>query len=139
MFILDTNVVSELRKVALGKANINVSLWASAIEPKVLYLSAVTIHELEVGILQLKRRNVFSSAILRKWMDTHVLQVFADRILPIDSTVAQRGASLHFPNTRPWADAFIAATALVHGMTIVTRNVSDFQSTGAAVLNPWLK
>jgi toxin FitB len=72
-------------------------------------------------------------------MDAHVLQAFDGRIIPVDTPVAQRGAALHLPQTRPWADALIAATALVHRMTVVTRNVGDFQTTGAVVLNPWLQ
>lgn len=139
MFILDTNVLSELRKVALGRANINVARWASGVEVKALYLSAITIHELELGILRLGPRNTLQSAILRQWMDSHVLDAFAGRILPVDTPVAQRGAALHIPQTRPWADALIAATALVPRMTVVTRNVGDFQTSGAAVLNPWLQ
>ncbi|MCU6502559.1 type II toxin-antitoxin system VapC family toxin [Rugamonas sp. A1-17] len=138
MFILDTNVVSELRKVALGKANSSVQQWATSAEPRALYLSAITIHELEIGVLQLKRRNAIGSEVLRKWLDGHVLSSFSGRILPVDTAVAQRAAVLHIPQTRPWADAFIAATALVHDMIVVTRNVSDYQSTGVRLLNPWL-
>jgi hypothetical protein len=139
MFILDTNVLSELRKVALGKANVNVTRWASGLDAKSLYLSAVTIHELELGILRLRPRNALHSAVLRQWMESHVLRAFEGRIIPVDTHVAQRGAALHLPQTRPWADALIAATALVHQMTVVTRNVGDFQTTGAMVLNPWLQ
>jgi predicted nucleic acid-binding protein len=138
MVILDTNVISELRKVALGKANINVAKSASHMEANTLYLSAITMHEIESGILRLKRRNDVSSEALRLWLDNHVLKAFAGRILPIDTAVAQRGAALHLPQTRPWADAFIAATALVHGMVVVTRNARDFQPMGVPVLNPWL-
>ena len=105
MFILDTNVLSELRKVALGKANGHVARWASGVEAKALYLSAITIHELELGILRLKPHNAAQSAILRQWMDSHVLHAFNGRIIPVDTSVAQRGAALHLPHTRPWADA----------------------------------
>lgn len=139
MFILDTNVLSELRKVSLGKANANVTRWASGVEVEALYLSAITIHELELGILRLRPRNAAQSVVLRQWMDSHVLHAFDGRIIPVDTPVAQRGAALHLPQTRPWADALIAATALVHRMTVVTRNVGDFQTTGAVVLNPWLQ
>ncbi|MRW89526.1 PIN domain-containing protein [Duganella sp. FT80W] len=138
MVILDTNVISELRKVALGKANANVAKWARHMEANTLYLSAITIHEIESGILRLKRRNDFSSEVLRLWLDNHVLKAFAGRILPVDTAVAQRTAALHLPQTRPWADAFIAATALVHGMVVATRNARDFQPMGVPVLNPWL-
>lgn len=138
MFLVDTNVVSELRKARQGKANSNVVRWRVAADPSTLHLSVITIHELEIGILLSERRNAANAVALRTWMDAHVLPSYSGRILPVDAAVARRGATLHVPRTRPWADALIAATALVHGMTIVTRNVCDFQSTGVAVLNPWL-
>lgn len=139
MLILDTNVLSELRKVPLGKANINVMRWASSVERDTLYLSVITIHELEIGILRLKSRNVGHSNVLRQWVDNHVLKTFDGRILSIDTGVAKQCAALQTGKTRPWADAFIAATALVHGMGVVTRNVRDFHGTGVGVLNPWLE
>ena len=139
MFLLDTNVLSELRKVPLGKANRKVTLWASSMQGDALYLSSITIYALEIGILRLKRHNAFHSAILSTWMETQVIKSFDQRILAVDITVAKRCAALQSTRTRPWADAFIAATALVHGMTLVTRNVRDFQGIGAPVLNPWLE
>ncbi len=138
MFLVDTNVVSELRKARQGKANTNVVRWRVAADPSTLHLSVITIHELEIGILLSERRNAANAVALRIWMDAHVLPSYSGRILPVDAAVARRGATLHVSRTRPWADALIAATALVHSMTIVTRNVRDFQSTGVAVLNPWL-
>lgn len=138
MMILDTNVVSELRKVVLGKANANVQRWASETDASTMYLSSITIHELEVGIFRLQRRRDFSSEALRRWVDNYVLKAFSGRILPIDTAVAQRGASLQSPQTRPWADAFIAATALVHGMIVITRNTRDFQPMGVTVINPFI-
>jgi len=139
MFILDTNVVSELRKVSLGKADANVQKWASICEARYFHLSAITIHELEIGILRLKHRKEYSSRILRRWLDEHVLQAFDGRIFPVDVAIAQRSAALHIPQTRPWADAFIAATALTHNLVVVTRNVQDFKPLGVTVLNPWLQ
>ena len=138
MFIVDTNVVSELRKAAQGKADSNVVRWRIAADANMLYLSAITIHELEIGILLAERRNASHGSTLRIWMDTDVLPSYSGRLLPVDAEVAQCGAALHIPKTRPWADSLIAATALVHGMIVVTRNVRDFQSTGVTVLNPWL-
>lgn len=139
MLILDTNVLSELRKVPLGKADLNVMRWASSVECDTLYVSVITIHELEIGILRLKSRNVGHSDVLRKWVDNYVIKTFHDRILSIDTGVAKQCAAFQASKTRPWADAFIAATALVHGMGVVTRNVRDFQGTGVGVLNPWLE
>jgi predicted nucleic acid-binding protein len=136
MYLLDTNVVSELRKAR--KANDNVLRWKLSVDSSALYLSSITIHELEIGILRLARRDASGGAALRDWLQNHVLHLYAGRIIPVDSVIAQRSAALQVPYNHPWADAFIAATALVHGMTVVTRNVSDFQSTGAALRNPWL-
>jgi len=135
MYILDTNVISELRK---GKrAEQSVRVWAQALPTASLYLSVVSVLELEIGTLLVERRDRKQGAILRAWIEGHVLPSFSGRILAIDTVVAQRCASLHVPNPRSDRDALIAATALVHGMTVVTRNVSDFQATGVAVLNPW--
>lgn len=135
MFILDTNVVSELRKGK--KAHRSVKIWAQALPSASFYLSVVSILELEIGILLLERRDRQQGGILRAWMDGHVLPSFSGRILPIDTVVAQRCAVLHVPNPRSDRDALIAATALVHGMTIVSRNVSHFQPTGVRAVNPW--
>ena len=137
MFILDTNVVSELRKAKSGKADPQVTAWAAAQQPVGLYISAITVLELEMGILQVERRDATQGAMLRAWLEQHVLPAFAGRIVPIDANVAQRCARLHVPDPRSERDALIAATALVHGMTVVTRNVADFVATGVGLLNPW--
>jgi hypothetical protein len=135
MYLLDTNLVSELRKAK--KADRGVRTWAQAIPASSLYLSAISILELEIGILLLERRDRKQGAILRAWMDGHVLPAFDGRILAIDAAVARRCAALHVPSPRSDRDALIAATALVHSMTVVTRNVDHFQPTGVAVVNPW--
>ena len=139
MYLLDTNVVAELRKAKAGKADKNVTLWAESVVPASLFLSTITVLEMELGVLLVERRDARQGAVLRAWMDGHVLAAFADRILVIDTVVARRCAQLHVPNPKSERDAFIAATALVHGMTVVTRNVADFVSTGAVTLNPWEK
>jgi len=138
MFILDTNVVSELRKVRLGKADKRVARWADSVAAADLYLSVVSVQELEVGILLVERRDAAQGAILRTWLDDYVLPAFAGRILPVDVEVARRSAGLHVPDPKPVRDSLIAATALVHGMTVVTRNVDDFAPSGVLLLNPWL-
>lgn len=137
MYLLDTNVVSELRKVRSGKADRNVAQWADSVDSAELFVSAISIQELEIGILLAERSDAPEGAVLRAWMDQHVLPAFADRILPIDAAVALRGAALHVPEPRPVRDALIAATALVHGMPVVTRNVVDFEPTGVRVIDPW--
>jgi predicted nucleic acid-binding protein len=137
MFVLDTNVVSELRKVRLGKADANVAQWADKVDANNLYISVITVQELEIGVLLAEHRDPLQGAVLRSWLQFHVLPAFSGRILPVDTAVAQRSARLHVPDPRPVRDALIAATALAHGMTVVTRNVADFKPTGVAVLNPW--
>ena len=137
MYVLDTNVVSELRKVRFGKVSPRVARWADSVDAVALYVSAITILELEMGVLQMESRDTGQGAMLRAWMDNHVLPEFRDRILPVDAAVVLRCARLHVPDRRAERDALIAATALVHGMTIVSRNRADFEPTGVPVLNPW--
>ncbi|MBP8097911.1 MAG: type II toxin-antitoxin system VapC family toxin [Arenimonas sp.] len=137
MFLLDTNVVSELRKIRFGKADKNVARWADGVDAADLYLSAISIQELEIGVLLAERRDPAQGAVFRAWMDNHVLPAFSGRILAVDTAVAQRSARLHVPDPRPVRDGLIAATGLVHGMTVVTRDVTDFEPTGVAILNPW--
>jgi len=137
MFVLDTNVVSELRKVQHGKADTNVKTWAQSVDASDLFVSAITIMELELGVLSIERKDSTQGAMLRSWLERQVLPEFAARTLPVDTAVAQRCARLHVPNKRGERDALIAATALVHGMTVVTRNVADFEHTGVTLVNPW--
>lgn len=139
MFLLDTNVVSELRKSKSGLVDKHVKAWEAGIPAVSQFVSVMTILELETGILRMERRDPAQGAILRAWFDQAVLPAFAGRILTVDTAVAQRCAALHVPDPRSDRDAMIAATALVHGMTVVTRNVADFETTGVAVLDPWQK
>ena len=137
MFLLDTNVLSELRKAGDGKANANVVAWLSSMDATTFYISTITLMEIEIGILRIERRDPTQGVRLRVWMNSHIQPEFAERTLPIDTAVAFRCARLHVPAPRPDRDAYIAATALVHGMTVVTRNVADFRSTDVPLLNPW--
>lgn len=137
MFLLDTNVVSELRKIRPGKASANVAIWAEQVDPVELYLSVIVVQELEIGIRLAERRDPAQGAVFRAWMEGQVLPAFDGRILAVDTMIALRSAALHVPDPRPMRDALIAATALVHRMTVVTRNIADFASTGVRVLNPW--
>jgi toxin FitB len=138
MFLLDTNVVSELRKARAGKANRGVNDWAASVPAALMFVSVVSLHELEHGVLLAERKDPEKGAALRAWLDDSVLPAFADRILPINTETALRSAALHVPNPAPFRDAFIAATALVRGMTVVTRNNKDFENLeGLVVLNPW--
>lgn len=137
MFLLDTNVISELRKVGDGRADPYVTSWISAHDATRFYISALTVMELEIGVLRIERRDPGQGARLRTWLDDRVLPEFAERTLPIDSTVARRCAGLHLPDPRSERDALVAATALVHGMSVVTRNVRDLEATGVALIDPW--
>lgn len=137
MFLLDTNVVSELRKAGSAKADAQVMAWAQGVDAASLYLSAITLLELELGVLQIERRDTAQGAMLRAWLDGQVMPAFDGRILAVDADVARRCARLHVPDPRGERDALIAATALIHGMTVVTRNTGDFEATGVVLFNPW--
>jgi toxin FitB len=135
MFLLDTNVLSELRR--RDRIDPRVAAWAGDIHPSDLFLSAITILEIEAGTLMLERRDKAQGAVLRTWIDSKVMPTFDGRILSVDTAVAQRCARLHVPDPRAERDALIAATALVHRLKVVTRNVADFQGMGVTMLNPW--
>ena len=134
MFLLDTHVISELRK---PHADPNVVAWAKSVIAPRMFMSAITLKELETGVLCMERRDAAQGKVLRTWLKRHVMPAFDARILPVDAAVALRCAGLHVPDRGNESDSLIAATALVHGLTVVTRNVGDFQSSGVALLNPW--
>ncbi|QIG46873.1 type II toxin-antitoxin system VapC family toxin [Nordella sp. HKS 07] len=137
MFVLDTNAISELRKAQFGKADLRFVEWADSVSSSDLYVSAITIMELEIGAYQMERKDVTQGAALRGWLEKQVLPSFGGRILPVDVDVARCCARLHVFDRKNERDALIAATALVHKMTVVTRNIADFASTGVALVNPW--
>lgn len=137
MFVVDTNVVSELRKARSGRADRNVAAWAASVPAASLFVSVITVLELELGVRLLERRDARQGAIMRAWLEGNVMTAFAGRVLPIDTPVAVECARLHVPDPRAERDALIAATAIVHGMTVVTRNTADFTETRVALLDPW--
>jgi len=137
MYLLDTNVISELRKAKTKAVNRNVVRWAGGLPAASMYLSVITLLELETGVRLLERRDPKQGVVLRSWLVNQVQGGFTDRILPVDMSVALLCASYHVPDPRPYRDALIAATAAVHGLTLITRNTRDFAALNIAVLNPW--
>ncbi len=137
MYLLDTNVLSELRKRRSGKIDAAVEAWAGSVDQADMYLSVITVMEIELGIVLLERRDPRQAGVLRLWLHEKVMPAFAGRILPVDTPIALRCARLHVPDTKSERDAWIAAAGLVHDLTIVTRNVADFAGTGTVLLNPW--
>jgi predicted nucleic acid-binding protein len=137
MYLLDTNVVSELRKITTGRANPHVKVWSGNQSLESTFLSVITIMELEQGTLLMERRDPGQGAMLREWLDGQIQREFDGRVLPVDVQIAKRCAALHVPDPCSYRDSLIAATALVHSMTVVTRNVAHFAHSGVKLFNPW--
>lgn len=137
MFLLDTNVVSELRKARAGRADQNVAAWAAGAAATTMFLSVISVQELEIGVRLAERRDPPKGAVLRRWLEQQVLPAFGERIIPVGTAIARRSAALHVPDPWPVRDSLIAATALVHGLSVVTRDVADFAPMGAEIVDPW--
>ena len=138
MYLLDTVVVSETRKIKSGRADPAVASWVALVDHDLAYISVITIQELELGVLLVERRDPASGAVLRRWLDNDVCEAFDQRILPVDARVARLAASLHVPDPAPVSDALIGATAIAHNMVLATRTTRDFgRFPGLEVLNPW--
>ena len=138
MFVLDTNIISELRKAKTNKANVGVTDWANNTPAVLMFMSVISLHELEHGVLLAERRDPTQGELLRTWLDTSVIPAFADRLLPVDAEIARRAAAFHVPNPAPFRDGLIAATAQHHNMVVITRNVGDFERfADLDVHNPW--
>ena len=136
-YLLDTNVVSELRKVRAGTGDSRVTAWSESLIAEFTCISVITVLEIEQGMLSMERRDPRQGAMLRAWLEEMVLPGFAGRILPVDLAVVRKCAALHVPDPMDDRDSLIAATALVHGLTLVTRNVRPFENTGVEIFNPW--
>ncbi|STX27913.1 Probable ribonuclease FitB [Legionella beliardensis] len=137
MFLLDTNVVSELRKANSNKVNHNLVHWAKKTNISLMFISVISLLELEMGILKKEKKDPLQGSTLRAWFDSHVLPAFAARIVPIDIAVTRTMAKLHVPKSCSRRNVMIAASALIHGMTLVTRNKVDFAKTGVDIIDPW--
>lgn len=134
MFLLDTNVVSELRRG--HRADSGVTDWFDARTPDELSLSVITVGEIRQGIEQLRRREPAQADALDRWAHG-LVQFYEDRLLYVDGDVAEEWGRLRATRSLPVVDALLAATARVHNLTLVTRNVRDFVGTGARLLNPF--
>lgn len=137
MYLLDTNIISELRKAQNQRADKHVIAWSNSVDVSELFISAVTILELEKGILQIERKDAKQGKALRSWFEEQVIPAFTGKTLAIDTDVALKCVTLHVPKPKSERDALIAATAIVHNMTVVTRNTKDFENSGVLLLNPW--
>ena len=137
-YLLDTNVISELRKPA-GRASTNVRVWAGRQRTSDLLISVITVMEIEIGVARMERRDSVQGDVLRKWLERDLLAAFATRILPVDLAVVRRASAMHVPDPRPERDVLIAATALNLNLVVVTRNIADFQPLSVELLNPWDK
>jgi toxin FitB len=135
MYLLDTNVVSELRRP--HRTDPKVAGWVDRVPAEDMFLSSITVLELETGARLLSRRDAGQGMLIQQWIEDRVLVAFADRILAVDTAVARRCAPLHVPHPKSYRDSLIAATALVHRLTVVTRNMADFEPMAVPVLNPW--
>ena len=138
MFLLDTNILSEIRKISQGRADPALARWVQAIDFDRCHLCVITLLEIEQGILRVQHRGDEAQFLrLEKWLNDTVLPTFGTRILPIDAHTARVCARLHVPDQRPYNDALIAACAIRHGLTLVTRNTRDFAALQVPLLNPF--
>jgi predicted nucleic acid-binding protein len=134
-FLLDTNVISELRKRA--RRDRNVDDWRSNIADREAFVSAVTMMEIRRGILSLRSRDPAQAGVLQEWYETKLKPIFRGNVLSVDLEVAEYCSVLMNRRPRALADALIAATAYVGGLTLATRNVRDFRDCGVDIVDPW--
>ena len=133
MYLLDTGVVLELRKARAGQSDPGLAAWAGGVARQKLFISALNLLEIENAAARLGRKDRAAGLVVRQWIDDHVMPAFDGRVLPVDAAVVRRRAQLPYANTR---DGLLAATALEHGLTFVTRKVSAFRAGRVKVLNP---
>lgn len=137
MYLLDTNIISEARKLGTPRVDPNAARWFAEVDAETSFISAMTVFELERGIRQMERRDARQGAALRSWFDGQIMATYEKRILPMSRDVALICAGLHIPDPKSERDAWIAATAIDAGLTLVTRNVDDFEAMGVGLINPF--
>lgn len=137
MYLLDTNIISELKKLDSGKIHPQVQRWAYSINLMQTKISVVSITEIRTGILSLARKDKAQAASLDNWFTNRLLPAYRTKTLPVDTKVALIYAQLNVPNKRPINDAYIAATAIAHKLKLVTRNIQDFQGMPITLENPF--
>ena len=137
MFLLDTNIISESRKLGSSRIDPRAAAWLSQTDVEATFVSTMTIFELERGVRQMERRDTVQGTALRRWLDDQIMPTYEHRTLPLSREVALICASLHIPDPKSERDAWIAATAIDAGLTLVTRNVTDFEGMGLELINPF--
>ena len=137
MYLLDTNIISESRKLGTAKVDSHAARWFDAVDVETTFVSAMTIFELERGVKQMERRDTVQGAVLRRWFDDHVMTTYEHRTLPLSRQVALICAGLHIPDPKSERDAWIAATAIDAELTLVSRNVGDFANMDVRLINPF--
>jgi len=137
MYLLDTHVISELRKAKAGRCDSGVARWAAGVARQNLYMSAISLLELENSVAKAERRDRLQAAPLRAWLDDQVMKAFDGRILPVDAGVVRKRAALSHAESKNERDALMAATAQVHGLVLVTRTPGAFKSARLKLFNPW--
>lgn len=137
MYLLDTNIISESRKIGSSRVDPCAARWFSLVDVETTFVSAMTIFELERGVRQMERRDTKQGTVLRRWLNDQFMTTYENRTLPLSRAVALICAGLHIPDPKSERDAWIAATAIDAELTLVSRNVGDFANMGVGLINPF--
>lgn len=137
MYLLDTNIISESRKLGTSRIDPRAARWFAQVDVETTFVSAMTIFELERGVQQMERRDATQGSALRRWLDDQIMTAYENRTLPLSRAVALVCAGLHIPDPKSERDAWIAATAIDAELTLISRNVSDFANMSVELINPF--